>query len=217
MNEARVVFPFTARYYQIGEITGTTRAVWFVLHGYGQLARFFIRKFETLLNHNIVVVAPEGLSRFYLSEVVAGAGRKNDRVGATWMTKEDRLTDISNYLVYLNSVYEQVMKNRSIPVTLLGFSQGSATASRWALTDNIRYEQLILWAGIFPPDMDFARGHDVLSKKRVVAVYGNNDPFLTDERFAEMNALSAKLGVHVERIRFDGAHDIDASALASVI
>ena len=36
-------------------------------------------------------MAPEGLSRFYL-EGFSG------KVGATWMTREDRLNDIDNYL-----------------------------------------------------------------------------------------------------------------------
>ena len=38
----------TARYYTLGGGSGAPRTVWFVLHGYGQLAGEFIRYFSDL-------------------------------------------------------------------------------------------------------------------------------------------------------------------------
>jgi predicted esterase len=217
MKEGEVSFQFRARYYKTGEINEHTRQVWFVLHGYGQLAAYFIRKFSVLTSHHICVIAPEGLSRFYLSEVVSGAGRASDRVGATWMTKENRSMDIENYLTYLDTVYKTELEGRTIPVTILGFSQGSATASRWALSKNISYDRLILWAGIFPPDMNFQHGHEILKKKRVHLVYGKRDPFLSDARFTEMELLVSKLGVAVTEVVFDGEHEIDDQTLLKFV
>src|ERR1051325_10016453 len=49
------------------------------------------------------LVAPEGLSRFYLSERAT-----ERRVGASWMTREDRLAEIADYLGYLDAVYDDV-------------------------------------------------------------------------------------------------------------
>jgi predicted esterase len=217
MAEHQISFSYQARYYKLGEINANTRQIWFVLHGYGQLARYFIKKFSTLENHDICVIAPEGLSRFYLENFQASTGRKSDRVGATWMTRENRLTDISNYLRYLNSVYQTEVMASKIPVTVLGFSQGSATASRWVLDHQIKFNRLILWAGIFPPDMDFDSGKETLREKEVLLVYGNKDPFLTDERFGEMTSLTEKLSVPVKQITFDGAHDIDEETLLKLI
>jgi predicted esterase len=104
MAEHHLIFNFKARYYSSGEITTNTKDVLFILHGYGQLAQYFIRKFAALETKDVVVIAPEGLSRFYL-EPIEGAGRKTNRVGATWMTKEDRLVDIENYVNYLDTVF----------------------------------------------------------------------------------------------------------------
>ena len=104
MEEKEIEFLFKARYYKSGPITESTRQIWIAFHGYGQLARFFARRFEKLTQHGIVVIVPEGLSRFYLSELTE-SGRKDNKVGATWMTSENRLTDISNYLDYLNKIY----------------------------------------------------------------------------------------------------------------
>ena len=38
----------TARYFTYGQLNPDTRNVWFVCHGYGQLAEYFIKKFEVL-------------------------------------------------------------------------------------------------------------------------------------------------------------------------
>ena len=207
-----LTFNFKARYFSSGEITGKTKHILFVLHGYGQLAQYFIRKFAALENKDVVVIAPEGLSRFY-TDPLEGSGRKSNRVGATWMTKEDRLVDIENYVNYLDTVFAQTVGEKKIPVSVLGFSQGSATASRWILSKNIRFDRLILWAGILPTDMDFQLGNEVLKDKSVVMIYGKQDPFLNDERFNEMKALIEKLNVPVEIVTFEGGHDIEEKAL----
>src|SRR4051812_478081 len=115
MKEQDVSFPFSARYYKLNEINASTRQIWFVLHGYGQLAQYFVRKFSTLAENDVCIIAPEGLSHFYLEELQA-SGRKNDRVGATWMTRENRLMDIQNYCTYLTSVYKKEVKDLRIPV-----------------------------------------------------------------------------------------------------
>lgn len=212
MTEKTINFSYQARYYKLGEINASTRQIWFVLHGYAQLAQYFIRKFRTLEEHGICVIAPEGLSRFYLEDL-RPSGRQNTRVGATWMTRENRLMDIANYVQYLNTLYKEEVGHSTIPVTVLGFSQGSATASRWVMSGQIAFSRLILWAGIFPPDMDFETGSKALRQKEVYLVYGNKDPFLNDERFAEMQTLTSRLNTSVKELTFNGEHDIDEQTL----
>lgn len=216
MSEHIIDFSFRGRYFKLGEIGPTTKHIWFVLHGYGQLAEYFIRKFNTIAKQSdICVIAPEGLSRFYLEAQQHGV-RKNNRVGASWMTRENRLTDIENYLRYLNAVYHNVVGNTQASVTILGFSQGSATATRWALDGQVNFSRLILWAGLFPPDMDIQKGIELLHDKKVHLVYGKNDPFLTDERFAEMKMLTEKLRVPINIQSFEGGHEIDEPTLFSL-
>jgi predicted esterase len=215
MTEHTVQFSFKARYYKSAEITSETKQIWFVLHGYGQLAQYFLKKFKSLPD-NVVIIAPEGLSRFYLDEFQVG-GRKSDRVGATWMTRENRKADIENYLQYLNSVYQKEVTRGDIPVTILGFSQGAATATRWILHNKINFYRLILWAGILPSDMDFEMGSKLLHGKTIDVVYGSKDPFLTDARFNEMKTLVQKLKTEIREIIFDGGHEIDEATLSKLI
>ena len=103
--------------YQVLNDNPQAKTVLYVLHGYGQLVKFFIQKFKNL-NQEILIVAPEGMHRFYKKG-------NSGRVGASWMTKEARETDISDNMIYLNALDIEVA--RKYPITkriLLGFSQG---------------------------------------------------------------------------------------------
>ena len=208
MTELDTSFSYNARYFKIGEINPNTEQLWFVLHGQGQLASYFIRKFRALTEKNICIIAPEGLSHYYLESY-------SGRVGSSWMTKENRLMDIDNYTKYLNSIYDKELNNTGFTgkITILGFSQGAATASRWVIDGKIEFNRLILWGGVFPPDMNFEKGHELLKEKETFLVYGKSDPFLTDDRFKEMRNLSERLQIKPVEISFEGAHDIDEKTL----
>ncbi|MEM6522198.1 MAG: alpha/beta fold hydrolase [Bacteroidota bacterium] len=211
MTQKSLNFRFEARYFQEGELNENTRKVFFVLHGHGQQAKYFIKKFHPLFEEGHCVIAPEGLSRYYLEGYTG-------RVGATWMTKEDRLTDIKNYITYLNRIYSSVVENVDQPdIYIIGFSQGAATASRWVADSQMKFHNLILWAGIFPPDMDFEKAGKKFMGKTFTFVYGTRDPFLSDKKFTEMQSLSDQLSVKPRIIQFDGDHDINKNALIQAV
>jgi predicted esterase len=213
--ENHITFSFTSRYYTMGN-KDTAKQVVFAFHGYGQLARFFIQKFKTLEENNIYIVAPEALSRFYLQDVATRAQSRDTRVGASWMTREDRLTDIANYIAFLDAIYKKEVQ-RKLPVTVLGFSQGAATAARWISTGRVAFDKLLLWGGLLPPDLDFPSTKKILQDKETILVMGNKDPFATDERFAEMEMISKKLEITARKVTYAGGHDIDAATLKSIL
>lgn len=218
MKEQEVRITYKARYYTQGEIKASTKKIWFVLHGYGQLAKFFIKKFNVLSHAGIYVIAPEGLSKFYLEDVTSRARSGNNRVGATWMTRENRMADIENYITYLNTVYKnEVPESFPGEITILGFSQGAATATRWAIEGNIIFHQLILWAGVLPPDMNFAKAQEILTDKKLIEVFGKSDPYLNEERLKEVTSLHARLNINPQLIEFEGGHEINENVLTRLI
>src|SRR6266513_4988549 len=172
----------TARYFTLGHPTDATE-LWFVCHGYGQLASRFLERFRALESPRRCIVAPEGLSRFYLTEHPT-----ERRVGASWMTREDRLHEIDDYVRYLDAVHAQVASGAA-KVTALGFSQGTATACRWAAFGSARIDRLILWGGEVPPDLDLKR----LRVPSLTLVYGTRDQFFTPKVVA---ANEARLREH---------------------
>lgn len=99
MKQHSINFGFEARYFQLGELSNNTKHLIFLLHGHGQQAKYFLDKFSSLASATTSLVAPEGLSRYYLKGF-------SGRVGATWMTTEDRHTDIKNYIEYLDAIYK---------------------------------------------------------------------------------------------------------------
>src|SRR5512140_2894757 len=93
--EHAIAVPRTARYYTLGPTHGFPRELWFVCHGYGQLGARFVEQFASLDDGTRLIVAPEALSRFYLDSIPERRNQQSPRVGASWMTREDRLAEIA--------------------------------------------------------------------------------------------------------------------------
>lgn len=206
----------TARYYTRGA-AAQAREVWFACHGYGQLARYFLRRFEPLDDGSRLLVAPEALSRFYLGD--PGGSHAHARVGATWMTREDRLREIDDYLGYLDAVYREVMAAGVPPgarVVVLGFSQGVATACRWAALGQARVDELVLWAERIPPDLDLPRAAQRLRATRVRLVAGTADPSLSPGAPEEERRRLARHGIEAAVLTFPGGHELDADTLRRI-
>ena len=207
MQEHHFGIQRTARYYTL-DSAAEPEEVWFVLHGYGQLARYFIRHFESIQNGRRLIVAPEALSRHYLPG--------HERVGASWMTREDRLTEIDDYLAYLDTLHDQIFERvaRSrVTVHVLGFSQGGATATRWATLGRVDADRVILWASDLPHDLDLTAHADTLRRRTLELVVGTEDEFLTPTRLAEQEALLSEHSVPYRLRTFTGPHGMHAETL----
>lgn len=194
----------TATYSTIGYIK-TAQTVWFVLHGYGMLAKYFIKKFEPIADDKTLIVAPDGLSKFYTQGFYG-------RVGATWMTKEDREEEIKDYINYLNQLYNFILsqnENKNVKINLLGFSQGGATVSRWVANGTVNFDNLILWASVFPDDMNF----EILNASNTFVLYGDEDEFATNDNVQKQKDLLAQSGIDFKVIPFKGTHDIPKEVL----
>src|SRR6266516_2401294 len=120
MQEHHIGVTRSARYFALGTRSGEVGEVWFACHGYGQLAARFLEKLRVLDDGRRYLVAPEGLSRFYLSE-----SPTERRVGASWMTREDRLAELLDSPPYLGAVYATVfgfLDRALVTAHALGFS-----------------------------------------------------------------------------------------------
>lgn len=213
MREHRVVTARRARYYSIGGTDGVRPAsVWIALHGLGQLAATFLNYFDDIATSDRLVVAPEALNRYYVAPGSSG-GTKDATVGATWMTREDRESEIADQVDYLDAVWREVASDAP-SVTVLGFSQGVATACRWIARGHSRVDRLVAWAGQLPPDVDPA----VYGRLRegVVLVAGTRDEYA--HWIAEGNhaARLEAAGITPRIETFDGGHRLDRVTLQRI-
>ncbi len=208
MNEFHLTVPRTARYFALGADNQEVREAWVVLHGYGQLASRFLRHFALLDDGSRVIVAPEGLSRFYLD------GNASRKVGAAWMTREDRLAEIADYVRYLDQLAVEALPRPGpapLPLHVLGFSQGTATAARWLAMGTATASgprRLILWGGELPPDLDLAAARGRWADLALILVVGSRDEFITPKVLARDEARLNEAGIRYRVVHFEGGHEI---------
>jgi predicted esterase len=207
MTGKKIKVTKTARYFMSVEPHTGIENVWFVCHGYAQLANYFLKKFEMIADEKTLIVAPEGLHRFYWNGF-------SGRVVASWMTKEDREDDIADYVNYLNVLYKEIVSqlNQNVRVNLLGFSQGTATVCRWIADKQVKADNLIIWAGGIPDDIS-QDGLVALSRLNTIVVVGDEDEFIKEEQInSQLKEMNEK-GINAELLRFKGKHEIDKEML----
>ncbi|MDB5241818.1 MAG: phospholipase [Spirosoma sp.] len=214
MIEHHLTVQRTARYYTIGKLTENTTHIWFCLHGFGQLASYFSRKFTGLDDGKTLVVIPEGLSRLYLNG-------QYERVGASWITREDKQYEINDFVGYLNTLYDTILNGRKAAdfhITILGFSQGAATACRWLNAGSINVNRLILWAGFFSNGIGDVINPQKLATVEMHYVYGSQDEFFT--MIGDVDTYKARLLADVPNLRitaFEGGHRVEPDVLKQLV
>jgi len=219
VHERHLVVTRSARYAVLGEEVPRPAEVWFVLHGYGQLAARFLPAFEPLADGSRRIYAPEALNRYYTEER-AGVHGPDSKVGATWMTREDRLTEIADYVRYLDTLYRHVfaeVARDASRVVALGFSQGAATAARWAALGGTRIDQLVLWGSGAPPDLDWRAAGLARTALPLTLVYGRDDEWF-GERAALVEAERLRAhGITPTLLGFEGGHVLDAGIVRELV
>ena len=205
----------TARYFTLGAISTEITDVWIVCHGYGQLAADFAMEFECIAAPHRLIVAPEALSRFYVPEGTGFHGA-DAKIGATWMTREDRDVEIDDYVSYLDSLYEEVFRtiDRSkARVTVLGFSQGGATANRWLTRGKAKADKLLMWGSLLASDADLNEAAEFFRKVELTIVYGTRDQFGDPRMIADYESILKANGIPYNLLTFDGGHRMDRETL----
>ncbi|HSM59304.1 MAG TPA: hypothetical protein VK849_00850, partial [Longimicrobiales bacterium] len=127
--------------------------------------------------------------------------------------------EIEDYVRYLDRVAERVLDGPTPPasLTVLGFSQGVATAARWTVSGRLRPRRLVLWGDFLPPDLDLARAREAWSRTQVILVRGHADPALGDPRLtAEEAGRIRSAGLSVDRRAYAGGHDVDPDVLRAI-
>jgi predicted esterase len=226
MIEHHLAVTRTARYFTVGgsdepaDAASELRELWIVCHGYGQLAAKFLEPFAPLAAPWRRIVAPEGLSRFYLERSRVGVNTQAG-VGATWMTREDREHEIADQIVYLDALLDQLLPEASethVRLRVLGFSQGVATVSRWLVRGRrVRANEVVFWAGSFPADVELSQLGDRLAGAPVVFAVGARDELASwAAADVEVSRFSAA-GMDARLVTFNGGHRLDTPTLADIV
>lgn len=188
--------------------------VWLVFHGYGQLARFFAKRLDFLDQEKNLIIAPQGLDKFYLDG-------KYDKVGASWLTKEQREEGIRNQYAYLKQVFETETKHLDfgkVKLHYLGFSQGVATMMRWAFQLQKPFSTMLIWAGGIPLELENKDNEFIPADAKIWAVIGEEDQFYSEENFNQQILKGRKVfGKEINTHVFQGKHEVKREVLEAIL
>lgn len=206
MTEKSLKISVSVRYQHL-EVAQATQQL-LALHGYGQLSLDFSREFKVFKEKGIECFVPEARALFYLKR---GAGA----IGASWMTSKDREAWIGENIKYLNQLCSQF--NQSLPLSVLGFSQGAETAARWAVMGDYHVRHLILCGGQLPDDV--LKNHDLNRLKQipVFCFFGKSDHLFDREKVRLLKEKYLALGLNCRFIEFDGGHELKSDTLKKCI
>ena len=206
-----IVTPKTARYSAYGNLSSKTKYFWFVLHGSNMLSEQMLYKFKEFDPETHFVIAPEGLSRFYVN----GFGGE---VVASWMTKRDRLEEIHDFSVYCSALYDSYVQKlpESCKTIIMGFSQGGVTAMRWLHHLNVTVDFLLPYACWIPEDIDYTTAKTDWSKICKISTYGAEDQFLNEKKIIEIQEICKAGNLDFHNEIYTGDHRVDKKQLKKI-
>ena len=166
-----------------------------VFHGYGQSADDVLAEATRIPDvSRWTIVAVQGLHRFYT--------RSDDKVIASWMTRQDRDEAIADNIAYVDRVVGSLAPVGAL--VYMGFSQGVAMAYRAALLGTRRADGIIALAGDIPPELK--TGAPSERWPPVLIGVGDKDTWYTPEKVdGDLTFLAAHEVPH-DLLRFNGGH-----------
>jgi predicted esterase len=155
------------------------------------------------------ICAPEGLSRFYVKGF-------DGKIGASWMTRDDRANEIKDHLTYLNKWWESLDIDESASVTLIGFSQGVATAARW-LSDGMKVDKVIFSSGTLPVEWNQQKPRLDKRISEIHIVRPKDDEYYSLEIHEKEVEGLRRLGCIVMSHKPNGTHKLTSAVINKIL
>jgi predicted esterase len=183
---------------------------WLVgFHGYGQNAEDMLAELERIPGSDAWhLVSIQALHRFY--------ARNEERVIASWMTRQDRGGAIADNIAYVDRVLDEVLvkvrdelvaresRPASPPMVFVGFSQGAAMAYRAGVLGRHHPSGIIALGGDIPPDLRDRRDR---SWPSVLIGAGATDFWYTPAKVATDVAFLESQEIPFDIARVGGGHE----------
>jgi polyhydroxybutyrate depolymerase len=177
-------------------------ALLLALHGFGQKCRGFLRQFARLRDQNILVAAPQGPHQLYMQ-------MEPKKVGFNWLTVYEKERSIADFVGYINRLIERLSDTHRFDparIFILGFSQGSSMAYRFAASQTTPIRGLISCCSDLPADV--AEILPGLKPFPVLLAHSPDDPVAEPGKGDDAEQLLERHRFSVSRIVFDGGHAI---------
>lgn len=197
-------------YHTLNDMTKKTKNIWMVFHGMGYLSKYFINYFSALDAVENYIIAPQAPSKYYQDKAFK-------HVGASWLTRENTLTETQNILNFVDAVFEKEVTKKGANLIVMGYSQGVSIAARWVASRKIPCKKLILHSGGIPAELTPEDFEFLSPDAAVIYLYGNKDQYISEARKTEEELKGKKLFKDRLSIEvFEGIHEVNRAFLAKV-
>ena len=98
--------------------------------------------------------------------------------------------------------------NNNFSLNILGFSQGGATACRWAFSSDMKVNNLILWAGDIPGDTLTVENKEKWASINTHLIMGNQDYLIPEEMKVKFLKEIQNYGIDFSSTKYEGGHKI---------
>ena len=132
------------------------------------------------------------------------------------MTRDNRQQEITDQIAYLTFWLKSLEIPETTPITLIGFSQGVATAARW-IAHGAKIDTLIFTSGQLPPEWVTSPPNLGDRLKKIHIIRPKNDEYYTQDAFkVDVNILN-QFGLHINRHEPEGTHTLNPKLLGEIL
>lgn len=211
-KEKEITYQTTNSYSTLNTLSKTTKNVWMVCHGMGYLSRYFLKYFADLNPKENYVIAPQAQSKYYVSS-------RLKHVGASWLTKENTITETKNVMRYLDAVFAAEEIPENINLIMLGYSQGVSIALRYIAKRQLNCSQIVMMSGGIPKELT-AADFEFLDPQTIVSlIYGTKDEYLDEDRLSLEKTRAFELFGHCDLkiLPFEGKHEVNSEMVKQLV
>jgi predicted esterase len=174
------------------------------VHGYGAHKRYMMREARAVAPENFVIASVQGPHHHYRPT------SDGYRVGFGWLSEHNSTEYVALHHEFLLRVIEKLNGDGLIDgerIYLYGFSQACALNFRFAFTHPDVLAGVIGVCGGIPGDLDENPIYKPFDA-RTLYLYGDDDEFYTQEKFAGFNAKLRSLLPNFESKHYVAKHEI---------
>ena len=185
-------------------------ALLLALHGWGQQCKHFARIFRAVRKENILVAAPQAPHQFYLDPATK-------KVGFNWLTvyeKDQSIHDINKFLHRLLDTLQEKYHYDPNRIFLLGFSQGSSIAYRFAVSGKLPIAGVISCCADLPPDV--ASVLHAVTPFPVLLGYAEDDELVPAEKTHQAETTLRAADIDCEVYAYPGEHRVSSDFVKRV-
>jgi len=207
--------PRTARYLQLGEPGPAIEHVWVCLHGHDQPVAELTEQLRNLDTPERLLLLPEALSRYPLPPDEGAEAR----TGAAWFASDSLLPDLADLGAYLDALTTQVLAAcpPNTPLTVLGYGHGAAAACRWLAGNGVDYTRLILYAAVFPAEIDRRATLVALPERPVLVVSTTTDTYAPEAAGEGLMQDLLDVGLSAQQRLVDAGNPLPLAALGASV